>query len=575
MCAQSVSSLRVLRAPWAASFMALAGALALAAAVLPAELVAVVAVPFMAASLAAAGCLFFRRSRRLAPKERRAWRLVGAGLLIACLGLVAYAAVWLIAGDLAAFGPIDLFWLVGYAGVILGIASLPHTAGNRWHRVRLLIDGTIGALAAGTLLWAFALRNVTRDLSDAGVWARLVGTAYVALDAAVLVVLMMVVIKRSTYRFDRRLVLFGLGAIAQGFADFGFLRSGLGHSFNEAQPIYWLHIVAVGMFVATALNVGVRPRQREYADRTSSPPWAIVVPYGLSLVLVILLMVRFSMAETSSGDQGLLHAVVLVAVLTITRQAVTIQEGRRSLQEQRSTLASSISHELKTPLTSIVGFLELLDSGAIDSTEERQDLISVVNGQAGYLARVVADLMLLAADGDNPMELDIEPIPVDELAWRSVNSGEIDPTAVRVDADRTAVAFVDNGRIQHALSSLLDNAVRYGGNNIELVARTDQSALVLEVHDDGPGVPSKYELVIWERFERGPNHLNATVPGSGIGLAITRKIAAAHGGSAGYRRSERLGGACFWIRLPARAQKPARAEESQIAAHPTRSARSA
>jgi signal transduction histidine kinase len=161
------------------------------------------------------------------------------------------------------------------------------------------------------------------------------------------------------------------------------------------------------------------------------------------------------------------------------------------------------------------------------------------------------------------------------LAWRAVNSGEIDPSLVRVDADRTAIAFVDNTRIMHALSSLLGNAVRYGGSSIELVARTDQSTLILEVHDDGPGVPRKYELLIWERFERGPNHLNATVPGSGIGLAITRKIAAAHGGLAGYRRSERLGGACFWIRLPARAQNPPETEERPVATHPTRDARSA
>jgi K+-sensing histidine kinase KdpD len=165
---------------------------------------------------------------------------------------------------------------------------------------------------------------------------------------------------------------------------------------------------------------------------------------------------------------------------------------------------------------------------------------------------------MLASDSGGAMDLNIESVPVDELAWRAVNSGEIDPSMVRVDADRNTVAFVDNQRIQHALNCLLGNAIRYGGSNIELVVGSDQSTLVLEVHDDGPGVPRKYELVIWEKFSRGPNHLNATVPGSGIGLAITRDIATAHGGLTGYRRSERLGGACFWIRLPARAQNTAR-----------------
>jgi len=75
---------------------------------------------------------------------------------------------------------------------------------------------------------------------------------------------------------------------------------------------------------------------------------------------------------------------------------------------------------------------------------------------------------------------------------------------------------------------------------------------VLEIHDDGPGVPRRHEVRVWERFERGPNRLNAAVPGSGIGLAIVEAIAKSHGGSAEYRLSDELGGACFSVTLPGR-----------------------
>lgn len=74
--------------------------------------------------------------------------------------------------------------------------------------------------------------------------------------------------------------------------------------------------------------------------------------------------------------------------------------------------------------------------------------------------------------------------------------------------------------------------------------------LVIEVHDDGPAVPTRYELTIWNRFERGPRKLDSRVPGSGNGLAIAAKVARAHGGAAGYRRSEILGGACFFLSMP-------------------------
>ena len=141
------------------------------------------------------------------------------------------------------------------------------------------------------------------------------------------------------------------------------------------------------------------------------------------------------------------------------------------------------------------------------------------------------------------------------FAWTAVNAAEIDRRYVRVDAERNSHCIPRSRSDGAGNGQSLSNAVRYGGENATVVARADNGDLLLEVHDDGPGVPRKYELMIWQRFERGPNRLNAVVPGSGIGLAVTKAIAKAHGGSAGYRRSDRLGGACFWIVSPAGSEK--------------------
>ena len=73
---------------------------------------------------------------------------------------------------------------------------------------------------------------------------------------------------------------------------------------------------------------------------------------------------------------------------------------------------------------------------------------------------------------------------------------------------------------------------------------------IIEVHDNGPGIPKKHEFTIWDRFERGPHTYLSKVQGSGLGLAIARQLVAAHNGHTGNDPSERLGGACFWLTIP-------------------------
>jgi signal transduction histidine kinase len=85
-----------------------------------------------------------------------------------------------------------------------------------------------------------------------------------------------------------------------------------------------------------------------------------------------------------------------------------------------------------------------------------------------------------------------------------------------------------------------------------ITASSVSDDLVIEVHDNGDGVPRKYELAIWNQFERGIHRLNSTVPGSGIGLAIVDMVVRRHGGLGTYERSKRLGGSCFRITLPGR-----------------------
>ncbi len=333
-----------------------------------------------------------------------------------------------------------------------------------------------------------------------------------------------------------------------------FLVTGVGNSLNEAQPPQLLYMFAIGCYVATAAIVDRVPDAREYADRRP-PLWALIAPYGAAAAMVVVLLTRLWDADLDPGDRILLVAALVVAVLVIGRQGIAIRENRIIVERQRSDLVSSISHELRTPLTAMVGFLAVLQEDPKLHLDERIEMIEVVVEQATYLERIIQDLLLLAYDDPNRIDLTLADESIAVIVESSIRSTSIDPRCLTAQIDPGLTAVVDGNRIQQILVNLFSNASRYGGDQCLVVAVAEGSRLIIEVHDSGPGVPKKDELMIWDRFERGPNRYNASVPGSGIGLAMVRAITEAHGGRATYRRSDRLGGACFVIDLPGRVGK--------------------
>lgn len=493
-----------------------------------------------------AGILFLLRSRHLKQRERVGWSLVGIGLLTAVAGIIIVGVLYFVGQEPPAFGWPDLFFFTAYILAIGGFASLPHTLGAPLHRWRIALDGLIGAVSIGALVWVFALTDVIDVLAEAPVLDRMVGSVYPFLDLALITVGLLVLLRRSTYRFDIRLLLFTVGLAALAFGDVTFLLSGVGATFAEAKPVYALTLLAGACFFAAAYLLDQSSPHREYADR-KVPLWALLMPYGAAVVMVVALLVH-------PRDRVLLYATLLVGALVVARQGVSITENRQMVEQQRNALVSSISHELRTPLTSIVGFVELLEQeGDTMSVSSRREMVGIVHQQVGYMSRIVADLIMLARGNPNEIQLEISEVDVNSLLRSSIHGAGIDPLTVAVECEEGLVGYFDADRLQQVVVNLVTNASRYGGPHRVIVAAASRSDLRIEVHDDGPGIPRRYELTVWERFERGPNRLNATVPGSGIGLAVVDAIARAHGGVAEYRRSERLGGACFTVTLPGRA----------------------
>jgi len=281
--------------------------------------------------------------------------------------------------------------------------------------------------------------------------------------------------------------------------------------------------------------------------------WKLLVPYTWVVGVFGLFFWRVLALDLDS--LALLSWTALgITAAVIVRQAISIRETRELVEAERDQLLASLSHELRTPLTAVAGFSDIMDDDWESiGDEEKRELVSIIRSQANHLSHAVVDMVALARNNLDEIEIrksqhDGKQLIADAIrAVFDVNSGPL-PVKARVEP---FLAFsADRNRLLQILVHLLSNAQRYGNGRILIVARRDGDDRLLEVHDDGPGVTLKYEHLIWERFERGEHRLNASIPGSGLGLSIVKALAEAHDGTAGYRRSEELGGACFWVELP-------------------------
>lgn len=219
------------------------------------------------------------------------------------------------------------------------------------------------------------------------------------------------------------------------------------------------------------------------------------------------------------------------------------------LEQARARFYRSVSHELRTPLTAIRAGLENLADAAPDAG---RPALEALEGEAARLARLVDELLRPPDDGRlalttrAPVELRALTAEVAALlAGRAARAG----VALAAEGDAVLVSG-DRDRLKQALINLADNALRAAppGGSVRLTARRAGDLALLAVEDSGPGVPAALRERIWERGVRGGDA--ATDGSAGLGLAIVREIAAAHGGRA-YLDPGPGTGARFVVELPA------------------------
>ncbi len=241
-----------------------------------------------------------------------------------------------------------------------------------------------------------------------------------------------------------------------------------------------------------------------------------------------------------------------IAALAVTMNDL-LMRSRRALARQRAFTADA-SHELRTPFAVLAGELEL--AGRPGRTrEELAAAVAVAGEEVTRLARITDDLLLLARGDEGKLAVHPEPTDIGALLARSAEragarAGQAGVTC-RVDAPAGLMVTADPGRIRQAVDNLVDNALRFAPRGTEIVLSAGWAAgwLVIEVRDHGPGFPADFLPHAFERFRRPDRDRARSEGGAGLGLAIVRAIALAHGGRVA-ARNQPGGGAVVRLEIP-------------------------
>ena len=252
-----------------------------------------------------------------------------------------------------------------------------------------------------------------------------------------------------------------------------------------------------------------------------------------------------------------LDALGSLAGLAIERaralEALSKNRAEQEHERLRTALLDSVTHEFRTPLTSIKASVTTLLSGAGLDEQGRRDLLTVIDEETDRLNRLVGEAAEMAQLDSGMFKLDFQPHAISEAIDPAVEDAraslEKHPIEVDLGKDLPTVRM-DLQRIREVVMHLLENAGKYSpeGTPIKVTSEVKGDMLVTSVADRGPGIDSFEQSLIFEKFYRGQNQ-RYTAPGTGMGLAIAKVIVEAHGGTVGVV-SQLGSGSVFSFSLP-------------------------
>jgi len=289
--------------------------------------------------------------------------------------------------------------------------------------------------------------------------------------------------------------------------------------------------------------------------------------------------VEFSIARiTEEDDPNPRGTVINFRDITERRAAALAAEAERRYREAeaqnraKDNFLATLSHELRTPMTSILGWVQFLRTGEY-SPEELDEALETVEASARLQARLIDDMLDVSRIVLGKFQVDLKPVKISEVIDAALTTAR--PAAqereirlkAETDSGRDAIVDADPTRMQQVIGNLLSNAIKFtpAGKEVDLRLERVNHKLSISIHDEGEGIEPSFLPHVFERLRQGEGGVKRS--GLGLGLAIARHIVELHHGEI-TAASEGIGkGATFTVTLPIAQQASAQQQEAQIASY--------
>jgi signal transduction histidine kinase len=519
--------------------------------------------------------------------QKLPWYLFGLGLLAFAVGdtiFTLYENVW--HRDPPIPSAADVFYLLGYPFLTVGLALLIRRV-DPTRRLSGLLDAAILCAAFALVQWVFLIDDAVHGAGSTA--ASTVNLLYPAMDivlvAGLAIFLLTPTWRTASYRFLAASVVILVvadeiyGASPDKYASTSWLDS-----FWLISYVFWgvaalhptmrrlsesragrhprLQPVRLG-FLATALLTA--PTVLLIQHYTGSDIDAVAIA-AAAAVLALLVLAR--LGRLVSGLDRLRRDEIDARAEAEFAQRLLAEQNERLREADRlkDEFVALISHDLRTPLTSIMGYLELtMDDETLG--EDTRGYLEIVQRNSDRLLRLVNDLLFVARVEAG--ELDLHPL---ELGLTSIVQQSVEEAGPRARDKRVELRaavqdvpeiWADRGRMFQLLDNLISNAIKFTpeGGQVDVRLSPDGPNVRLEVADTGIGISAAEQARLFERFYRASTATERHIPGTGLGLYIAHAIVGAHDGRIEVQ-SEPGAGTTFLVELPV--ASPARKPPAEL-----------